>query len=102
MMKRRTFVASAALGLCLILSGPASAEEVVNVYSARHYPSDQILFDMFTKETGIAVQVINGNAEELMQRQKQAGAASPADVLITVDAGNLWRAQEMGLFQGVK
>jgi iron(III) transport system substrate-binding protein len=101
-MKRRTFLASAALGLGLVLGGQASADEVVNVYSARHYPSDQILFDLFTKETGIAVQVINGNAEELMQRQKQEAENSPADVLITVDAGNLWRAQEMGLFQGVK
>jgi len=102
MMQRRTFLASSALGIHLMLSGRASAEETVNVYSARHYPSDQILFEMFTKATGIAVKVINGNAEDLMQRQKQEAENSPADVLITVDAGNLWRAQEMGLFQGVK
>jgi len=102
MMQRRSFLAASTLGLGLLLSGQAFADEVVNVYSARHYPSDQILFDMFTKETGIAVQVINGNAEELMQRQQQEGENSPADVLITVDAGNLWRAQEMGLFQAVK
>jgi iron(III) transport system substrate-binding protein len=103
MMQRRTFLtATAALGLGMMTSGRASAAETVNVYSARHYPSDQILFDLFTKETGIAVQAINGNAEELMQRQQQEGESSPADVLITVDAGNLWRAQEMGLFQGVK
>jgi iron(III) transport system substrate-binding protein len=102
MMKRRTFLATSAAGLALLAGRRASAAETVNVYSARHYPSDQILFDLFTKETGIAVQVINGNAEELMQRQKQEAENSPADVLITVDAGNLWRAQEMGLFQGVK
>ena len=101
-MNRRLLLSAAMLGLGLLLGRNAVAEEAVNVYSARHYPSDQILFDMFTKETGIAVQVINGNAEELMQRQQQEGENSPADVLITVDAGNLWRAQEMGLFKGVK
>ncbi len=101
-MKRRNFLAGSAAGLGLMAARRATAAETVNVYSARHYPSDQILFDMFTKETGIAVQVINGNAEELMQRQKQEAENSPADVLITVDAGNLWRAQEMGLLQGVK
>jgi iron(III) transport system substrate-binding protein len=102
MMHRRTFLAGTAAGFGLMLSRSASAAETVNVYSARHYPSDEILFDMFSKETGIAVQVINGNAEDLMQRQKQEGESSPADVLITVDAGNLWRAQEMGLFKGVR
>ncbi len=102
MMKRRTFLATSSAGLALLAGRRASAAGTVNVYSARHYPSDQILFDLFTKETGIAVQVINGNAEELMQRQKQEGESSPADVLITVDAGNLGRAQDMGLFQGVK
>jgi iron(III) transport system substrate-binding protein len=101
-MNRRLLLSAAVLGLGLLLGRNAVAEETVNVYSARHYPSDQILFDMFTKETGIAVQVINGNAEELMQRQQQEGESSPADVLITVDAGNLWRAQEMGLFKSVK
>jgi iron(III) transport system substrate-binding protein len=102
MTTRRTFLASTVLGFGLLLGGNAFAEETVNVYSARHYPSDEILFDMFTKQTGIAVKVINGNAEELMQRQQQEAENSPADVLITVDAGNLWRAQEMGLFQAVQ
>jgi iron(III) transport system substrate-binding protein len=74
---------------------------VVNVYSARHYPSDQILFDMFTKETGIAVNAIQGVAEELMQRQQMEGDSSPADVLITVDAGNLWRAEQWNLLQPI-
>jgi iron(III) transport system substrate-binding protein len=102
-MHRSLRAATVALGLLLSgFAASAQAEETVNIYSARHYPSDQILFDLFTKQTGIAVKVINGNAEELMQRQQQEGESSPADVLITVDAGNLWRAQEMGLFQGVK
>jgi iron(III) transport system substrate-binding protein len=103
MLHRSLRATAVALGLFLAgATGGAQAEDTVNVYSARHYPSDEILFDMFTKQTGIAVKVISGNAEELMQRQKQEAENSPADVLITVDAGNLWRAQEMGLFQGVK
>jgi iron(III) transport system substrate-binding protein len=75
---------------------------VVNVYSARHYPSDQTLFDMFAKETGIAVNAIQGVAEELMQRQQMEGDSSPADVLITVDAGNLWRAEQWNLLQPIQ
>jgi iron(III) transport system substrate-binding protein len=74
----------------------------VNVYSARHYPSDQTLFDMFTKETGITVNAIQGVAEELMQRQQMEGDSSPADVLITVDAGNLWRAEQWNLLQPIQ
>jgi iron(III) transport system substrate-binding protein len=74
----------------------------VNVYSARHYPSDQTLFDMFQKETGITVNAIQGVAEELMQRQQMEGDSSPADVLITVDAGNLWRAENAGLLQPIQ
>ena len=74
----------------------------VNIYSARHYPSDQTLFDMFTKETGITVNAIQGVAEELMQRQQMEGDSSPADVLITVDAGNLWRAEQWNLLQPIR
>jgi len=89
------------LGLPSIRRARADAGEV-NVYSARHYPSDQTLFDMFTKETGIAVNAIQGVAEELMQRQQMEGDSSPADVLITVDAGNLWRAENAGLLQPIQ
>jgi iron(III) transport system substrate-binding protein len=94
-------LAAKALAAALVLVPAARAAEV-NVYSSRHYPSDQQLFDRFTAETGIKVRVIQGKAEELMQRMKLEGANSPADVFITVDAGNLWRAEEDGLFQPVK
>jgi len=90
-----------ATGFPWIRRARADAGEV-NVYSARHYPSDQTLFDMFTKETGIAVNAIQGVAEELMQRQQMEGDSSPADVLITVDAGNLWRAENAGLLQPIQ
>lgn len=78
----------------------ASAQEV-NVYSARHYDSDAELFNLFTEQTGIRVNLIEAKAEELIERVKSAGANSPADVLITVDAGNLWRADEEGVLDTV-
>jgi iron(III) transport system substrate-binding protein len=89
----------------LVLSGlvlpSVYAQEVVNVYSARHYDSDQVLFDAFTEETGITVNLIEAKAEELIERVRSSGANSPADVLITVDAGNLWRADEAGILDSV-
>ena len=77
------------------------AQEVVNVYSARHYDSDAALFSLFTEETGIQVNLIEARAEELIERVRSAGTNSPADVLITVDAGNLWRADEAGILDAV-
>jgi iron(III) transport system substrate-binding protein len=74
---------------------------VVNVYSHRHYDIDRQLFDRFTQETGIRVNVVTGSADELITRLETEGAASPADVLITVDAGRLHRARERGLLQAV-
>ena len=73
----------------------------VNVYTHRHYPTDQELFAKFEKETGIKVNVVNANADELMQKMTAEGSQSPADVLITVDAGRLVRAAENGLLQSV-
>jgi iron(III) transport system substrate-binding protein len=106
-LTRRRFLAATpiaagfAIGLPHIRHAHADAGEV-NIYSARHYPSDQTLFDMFAKETGIKVNVIQGVAEELMQREQMEGDSSPADVLITVDAGNLWRATQGNLLQPVR
>ncbi|WP_448202765.1 Fe(3+) ABC transporter substrate-binding protein [Azospirillum sp. sgz302134] len=76
----------------------AGAAEV-NIYSSRHYDVDKALYDTFTKQTGIKVNLIEGKEDELIERIKTEGANSPADVLITVDAGRLWRAQEAGLLQ---
>jgi iron(III) transport system substrate-binding protein len=80
----------------------ASEEQVVNVYSARHYDTDEILYDRFTEETGIQVNIIEGEADELIERIKSEGVNSPADLLVTVDAGRLWRAEEEGLFQPIE
>ncbi len=79
----------------------SAQEEAVNVYSARHYDTDVALFDTFTEETGITVNLIEGDADELIERIRSEGANSPADVLITTDAGRLWRAEEDGLLQSV-
>ena len=79
--------------------GARTAE--VNVYSHRHYQSDQILYDRFGELTGIRVNVVQGNADELIARLQREGAASPADLLFTVDAGRLVRAKRHGLLQQV-
>lgn len=75
---------------------------VVNVYSHRHYDSDQELFRRFTEATGIQVNVVTASADELITRLENEGASSPADVLITVDAGRLQRAKERGLLQPIE
>ncbi len=73
----------------------------VNVYTHRHYKADQELFAQFEKETGIKVNVVNAKADELIQKMTLEGDQSPADVLITVDAGRLVRAKDKGLLQPV-
>ena len=90
--------AGIALGLGL---APAAAEEV-NLYSARHYDTDVALYDDFTAQTGIDVNLIEGDADQLIERIKAEGRNSPADILITVDAGRLWRAEEAGILQPVR
>ncbi|MEX2570198.1 MAG: Fe(3+) ABC transporter substrate-binding protein [Gemmatimonadota bacterium] len=75
---------------------------VVNVYSHRHYDTDQELFRRFTEQTGIEVNVVTASADELITRLENEGADSPADVLITVDAGRLHRAKDRGLLQPIE
>ncbi len=74
----------------------------VNVYTHRHYDTDQELFEEFTKETGIKVNVVQAKADELIKKLEMEGEDTPADVLITVDAARLYRAKEKGLLQSVK
>ncbi len=75
---------------------------VVNVYTHRHYESDQDIFALFEEQTGIKVQVTNASADELIQKMRMEGAQSPADVLITVDAGRLSRAKDAELLQPIE
>ncbi len=74
----------------------------VNVYTSRHYDSDDALYEEFTKETGIKVNIISGKGSALLERIKSEGKNSPADIFFTVDAGNLWKVQKEGLFQSIE
>lgn len=73
----------------------------VNIYTHRHYRVDQDIYRLFTEETGIEVNVVSASADELIQRLALEGRRSPADILITVDAGRLYRAKQQGLLQPV-
>jgi iron(III) transport system substrate-binding protein len=83
----------------MVLAAPTMAADALNIYSARHYDSDELLYDGFQKATGIPVNVIEGDGPELLARMKAEGKNSPADVFLTVDAGNLWLAEKEKLFQ---
>lgn len=100
MKTTRLSVAIAAIFAGAAVSSTALAD-AVNIYSARHYDSDEILYKAFTDETGIEVNVLEGDSDQLMERMQREGIASPADVMLTVDAGRLWRAEQDGLFQSV-
>lgn len=91
-----------AVSAAVLTAATGVLAEEVNVYSARHYDTDLTLYERFTAETGIAVNLIEGSGDELVERIQTEGANSPADVLITVDAGRLWRAEDAGLFQPVE
>jgi iron(III) transport system substrate-binding protein len=79
----------------------AADEPVLNLYSARHYQTDEALYENFTKATGIRINRIEAGDEQLLERIRSEGAMSPADVLLIVDAARLWSAQQE-LFQPVK
>ena len=89
------------LGTILFLTVSFSLANEVNVYSHRHYDTDKQLFKMFEEETGIKVNVVNAKASALIKRLESEGEKSPADVLITVDAGRLYQAKEKDLLQTI-
>lgn len=88
--------------LAALLFSSSLLADQVNIYSARHYDVDQLIYDAFTAETGIAVRILEGSSDQLVERIRREGVASPADVLITVDAGRLWRAEQAGILQPVE
>lgn len=108
MIPSRTLFAALAGALALTAcsereEAPAGGDAgVVNLYTARHYDSDLILYERFTEQTGIRVNRIEGNADQLLARMQAEGEASPADLFITADAGALWRVQNAGLLQPVQ
>lgn len=83
---------------------PAQAEDkkILNIYSSRHYNTDEKLYTNFTEETGIEIKRVDGKGDALIARLEQEGDIAPADLFITVDAGRLWRAEQAGLFQSVE
>lgn len=83
-------------------SKPAETGGEINIYTARHYDVDQELYDMFTKETGIKVNVVEGKAPELIERMKREGQSTPADLFITVDGGILNSAKVEELLQPIE
>ena len=102
MLRKAPPAALAVLALVMFVGGGrARAADEVNVYSARHYDSDALLYDGFRKATGIPVNLIEGGGPELLARLKAEGSNSPADIFLTVDAGNLWLAEQAGIFQPV-
>lgn len=91
----------AAATAAFLVAGLAQAAEEVNLYSSRHYDSDDKLFADFEAATGIHVNRIEGKADELIARMKAEGRNSPADILLTVDVGRIWRADQADLLQPV-
>jgi iron(III) transport system substrate-binding protein len=94
-------LAACAAALALPMSAPAQ-ENVLNLYTARHYQTDEALYANFTKKTGIRINRIEAPEDPLLERIRNEDANSPADVFITVDVGRLWRAQQAGVFAPVR
>ena len=100
---RQYFIFIIKITFCLLVFQAGTAKSVeVNVYSHRHYEADDALYAKFTKETGIKVNIVKASADALIERIKAEGKDSPADILITADAGRLVRAQSAGILQEAK
>ena len=103
---RRTFtvisLAVSALSFGLFGSTAHADEQVINLYSARHYPTDEALYNDFSKATGIKINRVDSDDAGIIARLKAEGSASPADVILLVDAARLWRGEVDGMFLPVK
>ena len=86
-----------------LFSSPVLADDhVINLYSARHYPTDELLYSDFTKATGIKINRVDSDDAGIIARLKAEGSASPADLILLVDAARLWRGEVDGMFLPVK
>ncbi|WP_147112547.1 extracellular solute-binding protein [Tateyamaria sp. syn59] len=90
------------LAVAAITATTAVAEGELNLYSSRHYDTDERLYSDFTEATGITINRIEGKADELIERMKAEGANSPADILLTVDTSRLERAKDAGVLQSIE
>ena len=97
-MKTKTSVLALTVA---VMATSAAAEGELNLYSSRHYDTDERLYSDFTDLTGITINRIEGKADELIERMKAEGANSPADILLTVDTSRLERAKEAGILQSI-
>ena len=96
-------VASAlGFGSAVMVGNVEAQQQVLNLYSSRHYQTDEALYANFEKATGIKVNRIDGPEDPLIERLKSEGDKSPADLLVTVDMGRLLKAQQLGLFQPIQ
>lgn len=98
-MKKITIFLLIAMMLVGIAGCGSDEEKVVNIYTDRHYDTDQNLYDQFTEETGIVVNVVKAGSDELLEKLAKEGEDTAADLLITSDVGRLYRAGEMNLIQ---
>jgi iron(III) transport system substrate-binding protein len=99
---RRIFFAAVFCLSCMWGSAGAAGQQVINLYSARHYPTDEALYNNFTKATGITVNRVDSDDAGIIARLKAEGSASPADVILLVDATRLWRGETEGLFLPIR
>ena len=90
------------LSLCLSTFAVQAQEKVLNIYSARHYQTDEVMYETFTKTTGIKINRVDADDAGIVARLKAEGAASPADVVLLVDAARMASADNQGLFQPIK
>jgi len=105
MFKKAPFIAALALATVASLStvGTASAQDqVVNLYSARHYQTDEALYSNFTKATGIKINRVDADDAGILARLKAEGTGSPADVIMLVDVARLWKGDAEGMFMPIK
>lgn len=95
---RRSAVVAA---LATLAASAGAQEQVLNLYSARHYQTDEKLYSDFTQATGIKINRVDGDDASILARLKSEGTSSPADVVLLVDAARLWKAESEGLFAPV-
>lgn len=98
---QRKLISLTSITLIAAMGTSAAAEGELNLYSSRHYDTDEALFGEFETQTGITINRIEGKADELIARMSAEGANSPADILLTVDTSRLTRAKDAGVLQSV-
>ncbi|NWF47878.1 extracellular solute-binding protein [Hydrogenophaga sp. D2P1] len=99
---RNTIKLSIVLAAASAALGAQAQDKVLNLYSARHYQTDEVMYDTFSKTTGIKINRVDADDAGIVARLRAEGAASPADVILLVDAARMASADSQGLFQPIK